>query len=243
MAVTIVGTSTPAEHATGALVLSLPAGWRPRDSLYAWVFSRVPSPIVAPGGWTQLFLAAASNRRLAAFYKKATAGETTAAFTCGSGVCVGAITALRSTRGGYEITNVEATAPTYTAAAVQDIGAIGKPTAIGTAPAVGAVVFLGAKIDDWTEAATLSGDSLTWTELVDYPTTTGSDCGLVVDIGTFTSTPTLTNKTFTITGGTAADAVGRSLLLAETYAVWPRGRVARPLSRPLSLPVSRPLGA
>lgn len=243
MAVTIVGTGTVGDNGSGALSLALPSGWRPRDSLYAWVFSRVASAITAPGGWTQLFLVSGSNRRLAAYYKRATAGETTAAFTCGAGVCVGAITALRSTRDGYEITNIEATAPSYTATGVQDIGAVAKPTAVGTTPAVGAVVFLGAKIDDWTSVETLTGDDLSWTELVDYPTTTGNDCGLVVDIGVFASTPTLTNKTFTVTGGTATDAAGKSLLLGETLAVWPRKRVALPLSRPLSRPLSQPLVA
>lgn len=244
MAITIVGTGAVGEHANGTPTIALPTGWKPGDSLYVWFFSRISGTPVPRSDWTELMLVSGTTRRLAVYYKRATAGEQPFTITAGAGVCAGAMTAFRSTRDGYEVLLETCNNAAYFGTGVQDIGAVSKPTPVGSMPAVGAAVFLGAKIGAWTSVATLSGDSLTWTELVDYPTTTGNDMGLVVDVATWTSAPTLSSKTFTVTGGSTADAVAKSIMLSEVAVPRTNRRpLCRPLALALSRPVSRPLAA
>jgi hypothetical protein len=85
---------------------------------------------------------------------------------------------------------------------------IGPITGLTPTTAGSGVMVIGFKADDWTSVATLSGDSLTWSELVDAFSISGNDAGLVVDWATGWTSGAITSKTFTVTGGAANTATG-----------------------------------
>lgn len=190
----------------------------------------------------------AANRRLNVFYRpydptRVTAGQTFQVTSSSSNVLLARIAAFRTDTAGKVVYFGDG-GTAFSATGGSDIGPIARVTT--NVPEVGAIVFFGAKIDDWTSVATLSGDNLTWTELFDDSTTLGSDAGFVADFAPWTSTPTLTNKTFTVTGGAAADTCGRSFLLTEVPAdtVYRRERsgclsytLTRRVSRPIAVPL------
>ena len=64
------------------------------------------------------------------------------------------------------------------------------------------VIVVGWKLQDWTSVDVLTGDSLTWTEGGDLATTSGADRSVVYDTAIWTAAPTLTTKSFSITGDT-----------------------------------------
>ena len=93
-----------------------------------------------------------------------------------------------------------------------NVGPVAAPAVAGSD---GAVIFFGQRNDDWTGADVLSGDGLTWVEMLDAAFDAYGDVGVVADYALFTSTPTVTQKTFTITGGSAALGVGRAVAFKE----------------------------
>lgn len=86
---------------------------------------------------------------------------------------------------------------------------IGPITGIAAAAVDGAVVVLGGRCDDWTSVADLSGDSLTWVEIADVFTTLGQDAGMVWNCAIWSgAAPTVTDKTFAVTGGSNNKGLG-----------------------------------
>jgi hypothetical protein len=74
-------------------------------------------------------------------------------------------------------------------------------------------IVAAAKSDNWTSVATLTGDSQTWVEIGEPSSTLGSDAGLVWNYALTTGTPSLTSKTFTVTGGAGSVWQGISFTL------------------------------
>lgn len=107
------------------------------------------------------------------------------------------------------IAQIAAFSGTHATTPIDVIGSVLSSTGsdIGPIPAItpgyadGAVVVFGDRSDDWTSVATLSGDSLTWNEIGEPDSTSGADGGMVWDYALYSAIPTLTDKTFTVTGG------------------------------------------
>src|SRR5439155_1474058 len=76
----------------------------------------------------------------------------------------------------------------------------------------GAVIVLGHRADDWTSVATLSGDGLTWVQIGAPSSTLGTDAGMVWNHAIYSGAPpTITAKTFTVTGGATNTSAGRMI--------------------------------
>jgi hypothetical protein len=79
----------------------------------------------------------------------------------------------------------------------------------------GAVIFIGAKNSGNDESLTLNGDGLVWTEIFDSDDIS-LGLHLTVDLGTWpgTSIPSITNKSFVLSGS-AATSYGKSFILTS----------------------------
>jgi hypothetical protein len=190
MAVSFVAAGTSAAADNANLTPGLPAGVAAGDLLVGvWSPRNTTATATITAGWSSLiYYRNTTGISLATTTKIYAAGDTAPTFTISGGSATDTVTAhifaLRGTSG------IVATGTTFQGGgtAVQNIGAI---TGV-TSPAGGAVVVLGAKSDNWTSVATLTGDSLTWAATI--PTAT-----------------TVTDKTYTVTGGAVAVTVGVQL--------------------------------
>lgn len=212
------GTVTEANNAniTPPLFESPTAG----DFLFCAVMWRVATTetVTLPAGWTQRYHANAAARMLDLWYKEATGGDADPLVTVSAGgasgnVIVGRCFSIRPSSGSTMSWGTDGA--TYSATSGQNIGPI--TVATGAVEASGAVFFFGHRTSgDATGVATLSGDGLTWSEIVDYHTLTGSDSSFVGDVGIWSGgVPTLTDKTFTFTDGTNNTRLGKSALFNE----------------------------
>jgi hypothetical protein len=214
VAISYVGTGTPANSSNATLTPALPTGLAEDDLLVClWSIRSNGSGINTPAGWTAPVYyrntAATTGPSIAVLTRTYTAGVTAPTLSLTAAVSSATVIAAVSAYRGAD--------PTVTAGAVyssgtgttQNIGAIaGVPV-----PAGGVVIVAGAKADDWTSVATLSGDGLSWGECFDVPSTAGNDGGMVVDYALAPTAVTTAAKTFTVTGGTAVTAVGVQLAL------------------------------
>jgi hypothetical protein len=152
-----------------------------------------------------------TDREIRVLWKVADGTEdgTTIAFTkTGGGTNQTFISQVIVVPGADNTTPVNVVSTPSAIAATQNIGPI---TGLTPTTAGSAVMVIGFKIDDWTSVATLSGDGLTWSELVDAFSISGNDAGLVVDWATGWTSGAITSKTFTVTGGTALASFGLML--------------------------------
>ena len=246
MAISYVGAGARVAQATNWFDVPLPSGLADRDALVLFFYGRSGAVVTGPRNWSQIYGGAASNRRLYAWFRQYNAqnmaGRTFQVF---NGVNNGQarILAFRTDTAGSIVAPTGALSSIYTGTGVTNVGAIG---AASPQPAIGAIIFHCGQNTTWTSVATLSGNSLTWTELFDDASALGNGSSMAADFASWTSAPTLTAKTFTVTGGSAADALGYSFILGEYPAdtVLRRdrtGTLAVPATRRLSRPVSMPL--
>lgn len=175
-----------------------------RDNGSATTFS-------ASAGWSQRFQfakASGSLACLALFYKVAAGGDGNPTFTPTGGASNDTVIGqCCSFRGVHQSTPFDTDGSNFSSDSAQDIGAI---TGLTPAANDAAVIVCGAKGDDWTSVATLSGDSLTWNEIGEPSSTTGTDAGLVWDYAIISGAPvTISSKTFTVTGGVAKAVIGK----------------------------------
>lgn len=78
------------------------------------------------------------------------------------------------------------------------------------APDNGAVVVMGVRQTTWTSVAALTGDGLSWIEAWDESTSITNTMAWAMDYAIWSGgAPTLTPKTFTVTGGSAGISVGQ----------------------------------
>lgn len=218
MAITHVNSGTAANSiGTGTLSPTLPGSMAAGDLMLCFVVQRYRiGTISLDQSWSSYnsWAHSAQDIQLHLWYKIHTGSESapTVTITAGSlnATVIAHIAAFRGVNTSSPFT--EAGTLFQTGSTIQNIGAI-----TGIVIAAGAAVLvLGGKADDWTAGVgTLSGDSLTWTEIGDVPSTTGTDAGLVWDLGVDGgSGTTVTSKTFAPAGGGVAHSVGIMLELA-----------------------------
>lgn len=115
----------------------------------------------------------------------------------------------------FTLAAVQGSAPSNNAAQ-QDIGPI---TAVQPSYPNGIIFVIGNKLAVFTGVAPLSGDGLTWVELVEAFTTLNNDQGIVINYAIWTGgAPTITNKTFTVTGGAANIGAGQMISMGADQA-------------------------
>jgi hypothetical protein len=238
MAITFVGVGTNSENNNADGTPTLPTGWAAGDLLIVLAFLRGlntdtnPSGLVGIGsGYTALknFVHSADSPkpRLAVYYKIAGASESdpvvdiTPMGASGNSV----IAQVAAFRGVNQSTPIDVTGADSENASAQNIGAI---TGITATASDGAVIVVGGKCDDWNGGSVdlLTGDSLTWNEIGEPWTQLGQDAGIVWDYAIWSgSAPTVSNKTFTVTGGAANKGLG------AMFSIKPAGGATRKFQR------------
>jgi len=208
-ALTVAGPTTAATPA-------LPGSYSAGDFLVCFSWARATgSASMSPGtGWTQYVAGSSGNFKALVSYRVATGSDSSPTITPSG------MSGLQKTMhrviafSGVDTTSPWGGSSTWTQnSAAEDIGPV--PAATASA-AAGAVLVMGCRLDSsWTSVATLTGDSLTWSELIeDTDNTIGNPLAVVLDFAPWTGgAPTLTSKTFDVTGGTNSVGAGWMLLL------------------------------
>ena len=214
--ITYVAVGAPAisgGSASSNLSPPLPAGLATGDLMLLFVTSRIDSSIVsAPSGWDEVFNepnTTQSGPLITLFIKRAESFETAplVSWTGGAGnqPVIMQISAFRPTVGADILMNIGT--PFSVGLVEQNIGPI--PAIINDILTTDLLVVFGAKIDNWTNVNTLSGDGESWVEIDDPSTTLGSDVGMVWDYSILSGTPPIiTDKTYVVTGGVPWFATG-----------------------------------
>ena len=220
-------TATSAMTATGA---TLHASTTTGDLLLGFAYFNTGAAvsglsITAPAGWSQLVdLPHAANANMLRVYCKAAgvgegapASPTFNGATTGSsgGVALWQVVTVR----GANVTSLPSSALAGVSGgngftAQQNMGAIAgyTPSASDTL----LFVFAGKKAT-WTSVDLLTGDGLTWTELLESTTTNAADAGMAVDSAPIAGAAiAVSNKTFTVTGGTTANGLGIMFAVAPS---------------------------
>jgi hypothetical protein len=208
-----VASGTTASGTNGNPTPSAPTGIVAGDLLICVIGWRGSTTTMTSSGWTEMSGSPWTNATSAT-------DEIRALWKISAGTESGAITFTKTGGGVNQSFNsiifaLRGTPPDVSAfdvigaktdgASAQNVG----PLTGLTPTAAGAWVFVVAeKADDWTSVATLTGDSLTWNEITEVSTISGSDGGLVIDYGTGWTSGAITSKTFTVTGGAANTSVG-----------------------------------
>lgn len=210
MAITFRGAGTGAEANNAAVSPTLFETATAGDLLlvYAMISGGAGRSLSVSGSMTEAYSGSSTAKRKDyLWYKIASGGETGFTVTPSGGATNEPVVAMACSFRGVNTTSPvdSVAADTNINTDTQDIGPItaATPTASG-----GMVVVVGAKEDNWTSVATLTGDGLTWAEIAELSSVIGSDCSIVWDYAIWSgAAPTLTSKTFVVTGG----------------AVWPAG--------------------
>jgi len=255
LAISYVGVGTAATSAggtTGSVTPTLPSGLQANDLMIIMVTGRGNHSFATPTGWTQKFqeqLYPTDNlHKLAIFYKFYVAGDGNPVVSwTGGGTNQTVIAQVFAFRGVDTTNPIPDLGPNSGNASAQNIGPITgfTPTGAGND---GCVIVIGHKADDWTSVATLTGDGLTWNEIAEPDTTSGNDAGQVYDYALYSgSPPTITAKTFTVTGGAANTGAGKMISLKAKTAVTIEIELFEPaisfsdsLTRQPSRPLSEP---
>jgi len=215
LALSYVGKGTAALSSggtTGSVVPPLPSGLSVGDLMVLIATQRGNGYFYTPSGWTVRFhdqLYPTDNlHKLAIFYRfyQAGDGDPTLSWT-GAGPNQTVIAQIFAFRGTSTTNPIPDLGPNSGNASQQNIGPI-----TGFTPTIndGAVIVIGHKADNWTGVGTLSGEGLTWVEIDEPSTTLGGDAGQVYDYALYSgSPPTITDKTFTVTGGASATGAGK----------------------------------
>lgn len=235
MAISYLGVGTAAAANNLSVTPTLPGSLSVGDFMVAIVTARGNGTIGTPSGWTQRFqeqLYTTDNlHKLGIFYRFYQAGDGNPTFTYTGGssghTVIGQIFAFRGVDTSNPIPDLGANSGN---ASAQNIGPITgfTPTNAGTD---GCVIVIGHRADDWTSVAALTGDGLTWNEIGEPDSTSGSDAGQVYDYALYSgSPPTITNKTFTVTGGAANTGAGKMISLKKPAVTTPKSLPATEVS-------------
>lgn len=213
MAISYIGAGLPVTNNGGANPTPpLPTGLTAGSSVMVMSFysrAAVDESIAAPAGWTVITNTRDASGLLAAWYRVYQSGDTNPTLTR---------TNFSGGTGGdtlaCQIAAWDGVDPSNVLGASGSVASNGAAANIGPIPGItlaasGTVVVIGGKQDDWTSVATLTGDSLTWAEIGEPDSTSGADAGMVwdyaIDPGSGT---TVTNKTFSVTGGNSVPGRG-----------------------------------
>jgi hypothetical protein len=202
----------------------IPAGTVAGDYMLLICVCRHADPTVAtPAGWTSAFsgrggVAGANDGiRIQLFWKFHDGSEVNPAIDW-SASSAGPRNAFIVSYTGVDTTTPITNLPGALSFNATTGGGPGPITGFTPDAGTGAIIVIGAKADDWTTASALSGDGLTWNELMDAPTTAGNDAGLVVDDALNWTSGAITNKTFSVTGGTSVPSAGLMFALKAAAA-------------------------
>lgn len=198
--------NNPTSHSPG-----LPSGWQPGDMhvLVAGTRNR-GTTINLPAGWTQIVDYVHTNTsgwgHVKVGVRIAQSGDAAPTVTYSGGANGNTII---SQIAGFHQTkqNTDGLVEKQTAsfASAQNMGAFASQEFASS----GGAIYIGFKGDDWTSVATLTGDSVSWGSIDTHSQTAGNDAGLAWNYASFaTNAPTLSAKTFTVTGGAAQFSVG-----------------------------------
>jgi hypothetical protein len=212
MTVTAVATETVSHVATGTAAYAdnasvtpgLPGGSTGAGHLMIlFVFARSATTVVnTPAGWTALPGMPGDNGLIACKVHTGTESAPTVTFTGGAagdthGAVIASFAGLQARQGTSDLAGVGAASQVSTFGTSQNID-------VPTFPAMRngvALMQFGAKADDWTSVAALSGA----TEVYDGSSTLGNDLGLVWDWRSMATRAAVAAQTFTVTGGASAD--------------------------------------
>lgn len=210
MAIALQTVGTASQTNGSAPTPGLPTGLTDGDVMIAAFFSResVDGTVSLPAAWTPILNDRSSGGLLAAWWRVWQSGDAAPTFTLG-GHATG-------TSGDSAVAQIARFSGCNTSAPIGTIGSISTNASaqnIGTIAGItadGGVIVLAGKKDDWTSVATLSGESLSWSEIGEPDGTQGADCGMVWDFAAIASSTAIAAKTFTVTGGAAA--VGKGIM-------------------------------
>lgn len=212
MTVTNVTANTPAYVATGTAAYAdnasvtpgLPGGATAVGHLMIlFAFARSATTVTnAPAGWTTVPGMPGDNGLIAVRMHTGTESAPTVTFTGGSagdthGAVIASFSGLQARQGRSNLAGVDYGSQT------SDFGTsanIDVPAFPAMRDGVGIMQF-GARADDWTSVATLSGAA----EVYDGSSTLGSDLGMVWDWRHLATRAAVAAQTFSVTGGASAD--------------------------------------
>src|SRR5437870_974588 len=214
--ITFLGVGAAAAANNASVTPALPTGLVAGDLMIAYVTARGNGTIGDPAGWTVRFeeqwYATDNLHKAQIAWRIFQTGDTAPAFTYTGGAAgddvIGQIAAYR---GADRVNPLADLGAISNNAAAQNIGPITgfTPTNAGNN---GAVIVLGHKGDDWTSIAALSGDGLAWVDIGQYSSTAGNDASIVWNHAIYSGAPpTITAKTFTVTGGTSTTGAGKMI--------------------------------
>ena len=202
---------------SGTEGLTLPSGLQAGDVMVVFAHATTTSgtaSVSISSGWTQIVHSPGTNGGLiAAWYRAWQSGDSAPTLTFSGLTSSGnpgnrdvATAQVAAWRGLDTSSILDQTGTVSRNTAATNIGPISGIT-LGSNDLV---IVLGAKrATTWTSVATLSGDSLTWNEIAEVTNSNNINNGIVwdyaIDGGSGTS---VTNKTFTVTGGTSQTGVG-----------------------------------
>ena len=212
MPVTFVGAGALADatwpNVSGSQNTSVPihASTTTGDYMLLFAWNRRDVPLTGPGsGWVEVFNEFGTpgdpaGQTIGIFEKFHDGSEAEPTITWGTGA--GPRNAfILSYRGVDPSDPIDQMPAGLSANASQaNIGPIAGFTPSST---VGAVIVFGGRSDDWTSVATLTGESLTWAEIVEEDSTAGNDGGFVLDHALDWTSGAIAAKTFVVTGGAA----------------------------------------
>lgn len=211
MTVTAVSTIAPAYLSTGTAAYAdnasvspgIPGGFTTGGHLLVlFAYARSPSTTVnLPAGWTFLSGMPGSNGLVACKIHSGSESAPTVTFTGGSagdthGAVIASFVGLQARHGISDLRGVDTVPYDANFGTSQDIAV----PAMGATRDNVAIMQFGAKADDWTSVATLSGG----TEVYDGSSTLGNDLGMVWNFRAQTTRGDVAAQTFTVTGGASA---------------------------------------
>jgi len=217
--ITFVGVGTAAKSNNASVTPTLPSGLQVGDLMLCFASSRGNGTLGTPTNWTQKWQQYNGYfNKIALFYKFYQTGDGNPTVTYTGGASGHTVIAQVCAFRGVDISSpfdVQGTMSTNVSQ--QNIGPI---SGITTGVNGKCVIVFGHKSDDWTSVATLSGDGLTWNEIDEPDSTLGNDAGEVWDYTISSSgSVTITNKTFTVTGGLTGYGLGVMQSLNEAVAI------------------------
>lgn len=180
----------------------------------------VPATPGTPSGWTRkdtwTVQGSVRSMRGTWFYKPWVSGDTAPTFTYGpTGVTddehTSQMIGLRGALTGADPTMDLGGTPTEQASSSTVLGPVSGVTGSRDG---GIVLVAGLREANATTISTLSGDSLTWTEIDEYHGTTGTNLySRAWDYALVPTASAVTSKSFTITAGSAAPSAGQMWLV------------------------------
>lgn len=212
MPITYVGVGTAKSSSggsTGSLTPTLPSGLQVGDLVLIYCTGRGINYVFTSPNYTQkwsLDHASSAVNTIVLLYKTYAAGDADPVVSWTGGATNATVVMQVCAFRGVHPTPFDVQGATSSCASQQNIGAI---TGITTGASGKCVIVFGHKAGDWTSVATLSGDGLTWNEIGEPDSTSGTDAGMVWDYAISASGEiTIAAKTFTVTGGEAQYGMG-----------------------------------